>query len=363
MGGMQYSNRLIVEGLAAIGASIDLHIFSEASRPSVTQGNIRRFDHVFRPRSVWAHLTCAQTIVREAESQRSDFVLLLDDGMLRCLGCYPFLRKAGLRYVGINSGSTLTRNNRHFRGRVNAALVRRGYRWLDLLFVAQSTAVDLRHVCPEIRARIRLLGRPMPDSLYNQAVRVEEELSLFSNKFPVLFSCSRAVEEKGISLVLRALALLRDECGKEVVNFVFAGDGPALKSWRELAQELALKQVVFVGRVEHEDLVKYFQSCYMCIFPSYYAGETFGRTWMEAFACGKPVISTETENLKYLVKDNVNGVVILPEVDSIVLGIRRALALDSASYDALSRNALETAKPYKQSAIVQELMRSLEELK
>lgn len=359
---MQLSNRLLVEGLAAAGAMIDLHVFAGEHAETEQQRNIRRCNHSIRPKSIMEHLVCANTLIRQAKALRPDFLLLLDEGMVRTLGFLPFSQKNGLRSVSINSGSTLTRGSRHFRGRVNSALVRRGYRWLDLLFVAQSTAAALPEVCPEVVDRVRMLGRPVPDSFFTAAGH-EDGGQVFDNDLPTLFSCARAEEEKGIGLVLLALARLRDESNAEVANFVFAGEGPALTSWRRMAQELALRQIRFLGRRPLEELLQYYRSCYMCIFPAHGAIETFGRTWMEAFACGKPVISTTTDNLKYLVSDGGNGIAIEPEVDSICNGIRRALSLGPTDYREMSRRARETARPYSQTAIVENLLHNLEELK
>lgn len=356
------SNRLLVEGLASAGASIDLHVFAGDTAVVKPQKNIWRYDHSIRPKSVLEHFAIARVILQKAKALRPDFVLLLDEGMVRALGVLPFVEKNGLRYVSINSGSTLTRDNRSFRGKVNASLVRRGYRWLDLLFVAQSTAAKLPGVCPEIVDRIRMLGRPVPDSLFDETVD-RGDFPFLDNNLPTLFSCARAVEEKGAGLVLRALAQLRNQNGAEVANFVFAGEGPALGGWKKMAQELGLHRVYFVGVIAMEEIVHYYRSSYMCIFPSYYSGETFGRTWVEAFACGKPVISTQTENLEYLVSDGGNGLVVQAEVDSVCDGIWRALNLSPTDYSRLSQNALETAKPFSQTSTVKNLLKRLEEIR
>jgi len=124
--------------------------------------------------------------------------------------------------------------------------------------------------------------------------------------------------------------------------------------------ELGLQKVHFVGRVAMNDLFPYYRYAYMCIFPSY-CGETFGRTWIESFACGKPVISTETGNLKHLVSDGVNGIAIQANVESICEGIWRALNLSPTDYLRLSKNAVEWAKPFSQTSIVKDLLERLED--
>jgi glycosyltransferase involved in cell wall biosynthesis len=150
------------------------------------------------------------------------------------------------------------------------------------------------------------------------------------------------------------------EAGHEVAEFSFAGDGTELPAWRQLAQNLALSRVSFLGRLDHEELAPHYRSSYMAIFPAHGAIETFGRTWMEAFAAGRPVISTATDNLKYLVSNGSNGIVIAPTVEGVCQGIRRALSLAAVDYEAMSQRARETAEPYRQSAVVQRLLSFLE---
>lgn len=358
---MQVSNYLLVDGLAKAGAIIELHVFAGQATTVHDENNVRRFDYSISPKSILNHLQCATAIFRRAEELRPDFVLLLDEGVVRALGFLPFQRKRGIRYVSINSGSTLTRGARHLRGLANAYFVRRGYRWLDLLFVAQSTAAALDDSSGFAASQVRVLGRPVPDDFFAIGA-IEECEPMFDNELPTLFCCARAEEEKGVALVLHALAKLRDENGCEVVNFIFAGEGPALSSWRTIVSTLSLYNVHFVGRKSLGELRHYYQSCYMCIFPAHGLIETFGRTWVEAFASGKPLISTDTDNLKYLVHDGVNGIVILPDVADIVKGIRRALSLSKNAYVEMSLRARETALPYKQSTIVSSLLDSLGEI-
>jgi len=361
VGGMQISNMLLIEGLVEAGATVELHVFASDDKDVSQENGFQRYNHTIKPQFVFEHYLCARNIVKKAKEFKPDFVLLLDEGMVRALGFFLFVKKDGQRYISVNSGSTLTRGASHFRGRVNAYMVRRGYHWLELLFVAQSTAVALPEVCPDVSDQVRILGRPIPNNFFLD-VSPKSSMNKSDNGLPTFFSCARAEEEKGIGLVLKALGRLRDQNGAEVCNFIFAGDGPALKSWRRLAQELSLHNIHFVGRLSLDDLLQYYHSCYMCIFPSHGAIETFGRTWIEAFACSKPVISTDNDNLKYLVSDGVNAIVIQPTVDSVCNGIQRALDLDVEEYEEMCSHARETGWEYKQSTIVDKFSNALREL-
>lgn len=361
VGGMQVSNSLLLEGLAKAGVEIELLVFSDFPQPLLPSP-------LYKAKKIGADLTllrnqrvCANTIIRHARVSRPDFILLLDDGVVRALGFLPFKQTLNSRIVSINSGSTLTRENKHFRGRVNSYFVKRGYGWLDLIFVADDTAAELRSSFPGIADRIRVMGRPIPDSFFEDGCP-RSNVPLSPPQLPILFSCSRADERKGLQLVLHALGHLRDREGAEVVRLIHAGDGPALAAWRQLAASLKLRHVEFVGNVPFTEIKKYYHSSYMCILPSIYSGESFGRSWVEAFACGKPVISTQIANLQYLVRDNKNSIVILPDPMDICRGIEQALDMSAADYATMSRRSYETALQYKQSVIINKLMNELKAL-
>ncbi len=359
IGGMQFSNKFIIEGLVKSGHEVEIHVFGQKKNQSSFSGNIRREDYEVLPLSIINHFKCAYIINKKVRNFHPDFVLLLDESMPRSLGFLPKVRKQGYKYISINSGSVLTRGASHFRGKVNAWFVSRGYKWLDMLFVGQSTANNLSLMDQSLLPEVCSLGRPIPEIFYNindQKISCE---SIFENDLPIFFSCSRAESGKGIGLVIRSLAKIRNENGKEKVNFLFAGDGKDLKKYVKLSQDLRLKNVHFLGRVANEDLPKYFCSSYMSILPSNGIMETFGRVWVESFACGIPVISTDNDNLKYLVKDGENAILIKSNIESITEGIYRALNLKSTEYRMMVDKSKKTAEQYRQSAIVEKLLNSL----
>ena len=356
------SNRLLVEGLARVGADVHLLAFAPACEgPASGTGSYTCETHPVDFRGVAGHLACARILTRAVRARRPDVVLLLDDGMLRALGFLPRVSKYGARFASVNSGSTLVRENAHLRGRVNAFLVARGHKWLDVVFVSEATARSLRADVPDVADRVRVLGRPIPDSFFElEPSRAIVPAGLSGEPpRPLLFSCSRADEQKGVQLILDALALLRARHGREVADFAYAGEGPALAAWRERAAALGLTRVAFLGAVPFDRIQENYACCYMGIFPSTYPDETFGRTWVEAFACGRPVISTHINNLKHLVLDGVNGLVVEPNADSVAAGIERALALGQDEYLQMSRRARETALPFRQSSIVGQLVDAL----
>jgi glycosyltransferase involved in cell wall biosynthesis len=109
------------------------------------------------------------------------------------------------------------------------------------------------------------------------------------NKTILLVASLRDV--KGIPYLLRALSQLRQKRQDFVLDIV--GDGPQKSQYEELAKKLGLDKIVrFHGLKLKEEVAQFMRSCDFFVQPS--LQETFGVVYIEAMACGKPVIATNT---------------------------------------------------------------------
>lgn len=354
VGGMQVSNTLLVDGLIAEGHEVELHLFGLDGVDGRQRGVVR-FHHPFDPRGILSLRRCAATILRRQRASRPDAVLLLDESMVRALGVRLFRPHTG-PIVSVNSGSTLTRIATHTRGRVNAALVRRGYRWLHRLFVSSSTMHNFRTVAPSLLDRTKELGRPIPDEFYTEPLASGWLREQYGDDLPFLFSCARAEHAKGVGLVIEALARLKAQHGREPVRFVFVGAGPALPEWRNRARALGLSHVHFLGVLPLDRIRACLDDAWMVVLTPTTEFETFGRTWVEAFARGVPVISTAMDNLKYLMRHGENGFLTSPDPVAIADTIEKALRLSAEEYQVLVAGARASAAPFQQRQIVRQLL-------
>lgn len=355
LGGMQVSNSLLVQGLRELGHEIELHILG---RPAQTRkdGLFRQFDHPFSATDLLGHLRVARLVMHRCRELSPDMVLLLDESVVRALGMLPFKAAFGTRLVSVNSGSTATRRNSHLKGKLSAWFVRRGYRLLHKIFVADATASQLEKRLPYLAPRVRRLGRPIPSQFFIEPKDPPDWPS--ATGVPIFLSSGRASVDKGIHFVLQALAQLKEVYGAEKIEYWCIGGGPELESWRQLAQKLKLTKVLFFGYVDFFELHEYYAKADFFILPS--KDETFGRVWVEAMASSKPVVSTQLNNLSNIVFDGKNGFLIQPNTDSVRMGIERCLSLTGDEYLRMSRMAYETASEYRLSCIVGELIDSVE---
>lgn len=138
----------------------------------------------------------------------------------------------------------------------------------------------------------------------------------------VILTVSRLVRRKGIDTTIRALPDII-EAIPDVV-YVIVGDGPDRSRLKALAQELGVAEHVhFVGQVGEDVLPKYYAACDVFVMVSRSipeAGEVegFGIVYLEAGACGKPVVAGRSGGVPEAVEDGTTGLLVDPSDASMV---------------------------------------------
>ncbi len=96
-------------------------------------------------------------------------------------------------------------------------------------------------------------------------------------------------------------------------------------------------RVVFTGHVPHEDMLLLYNKCSLVLFPSLYEG--FGLPVIEAFKCGKNVVTSDNSSLGEVAR----GAAVLVDPyseDGIARGIIEGLSLDEQSFGSTKRERI-----------------------
>jgi len=133
---------------------------------------------------------------------------------------------------------------------------------------------------------------------------------------PRIVSVSNLMRSKGIDLNLYAIHRLRSK--HPTIRYVVVGDGPEFAALRALARRLCIEdRVEFVGRLPHLKALQYIATADVFSLPSW--SEGFGIVYIEAMACGKPVITCQGEGPEDFVEHGKTGLLVKPrDVDSLV---------------------------------------------
>jgi phosphatidyl-myo-inositol dimannoside synthase len=128
---------------------------------------------------------------------------------------------------------------------------------------------------------------------------------------------------KGIDEVLEAIP----ELTEEIVDVVYlvVGDGSDRRRLEEKAKSLGLsKHVVFTGYVPESEKVDHYRLADTFVMPS--RAEGFGIVFLEAMACGVPVVASKADASREAVRNGALGILVDPsDQQDIKAGILEAL--------------------------------------
>tara|TARA_B100000678_G_scaffold19275_1_gene14909 strand:- start:411 stop:1601 length:1191 start_codon:yes stop_codon:yes gene_type:complete len=190
-----------------------------------------------------------------------------------------------------------------------------------LLAVSGALADDMAALGME-RDRIAVhytgLDRDRFRPLQNEGLRrlLSERLSLpLGEKEPILSTIGALIPRKGQELVLRALVALPE------VRLLIVGKGPDEAKLRALADELGVAQRVhFLGLLDHDLLPLVLSASNAMVLPS--SSEGLANAWVEALACGTPIVIADVGGARELVRGQAAGLIVVREPASIAEGVQ-----------------------------------------
>lgn len=130
-----------------------------------------------------------------------------------------------------------------------------------------------------------------------------------NNKIKKMLFVALLTPQKGVPYLLQALAQLKQKRQDFVLDIV--GDGPSRGKYEKLSKELGLEKVIkFHGLKTKLEIAEFMRNSDFFVQPS--LCETFGVVYIEAMACGKPIIATQLPVLQEKINKNI-GILVPPK--------------------------------------------------
>lgn len=150
---------------------------------------------------------------------------------------------------------------------------------------------------------------------------------------PLLVSPGALIPRKGQRLAIEALVALPG------VHLALAGAGEDEASLRALAARLGLaRRVHFLGQISHEVLPLLLSAADVVVLPS--ASEGLANVWVEALACGTPIVITDVGGAREIVREPTAGRLVARDSASIADAVSEILA-DPPTQERVAANAAQ----------------------
>jgi len=233
----------------------------------------------------------------------------------------------------------------HALGRVRRLHQREADRFPDSRFQIESDIVREADMiiaeCPQDRRdllnlydadprRIRVVpcGYDPQEMSVMDTAEARRRLAWRPDEFRIL-QLGRMVPRKGVDNVIEALGVLHRRHGVAARLCVVGGDrrdSAELARLRAVAERAGVTPFVeFAGRRDRQDLCCYYCASDVFVTTPWY--EPFGITPVEAMACGRPVVGSDTGGIRSTIKDGKTGFLV-PARDPEALAARLARLAD-----------------------------------
>lgn len=172
-----------------------------------------------------------------------------------------------------------------------------------------------------------------------------------NGRVPQLLFVGRLSPEKGLDVLLRALALLPDRLP---FHLTVAGDGPLRHELEELASHLGLNgRVAWRGFCQQPaDLLGVSD---VCVVPS--RTESFGLAVVEAMAAGVACVASCTGGIREMIINGLDGLLVAPDDPHALAERLEDVLTDGQLRTALGRAARDTALTrYSQQRMIRETL-------
>ena len=187
-------------------------------------------------------------------------------------------------------------------------------------------------------------------------VSPEERAELFAKTgFPdngkTIVIVSRLSKEKNIKEIIRFMPSVLKELPD--AHLIIVGDGPDRQRLESLTEKLELTEsVCFTGRIPPDDVYKYYNLG--DVFVSASTFEVHSLTYLEAMACGVPLVCRDDPCLAGVLMNGYNGFTFTTE-EEFTESVVKILS-DRELHDTMKKNALITADDFSEKRYVDRVL-------
>ncbi len=249
-------------------------------------------------------------------------------------------------------------------GSVSRVARRRALMGASGVFAVSRYTAELVHRCGVPRDRIHVVHNGVDLSFFypRDPEIARERLGLRGKR--IVLTTGRLIRRKGIDTTIDAFR--RIEARYPDLVYVVVGNGPYREALEDRAGELInAGRILFTGRVLREELPEYYSMADFFLMPSREEKrgcvEGFGLVFLEANACGTPVIGSSSGGIPDAVEHGTSGLLV-PSGDVGALETAMTELLDDHDKRRrLGQWGLQRTKRFTWSASAARILRIIED--
>lgn len=149
---------------------------------------------------------------------------------------------------------------------------------------------------------------------------------------------------KGFDGVIKSLPEIKKNLGNKIYLLIL-GEGQEKENLKKLAEELGVsRQVNFLGKIGHEQIMNYFKLADVFILNSHYEG--LSHTLLEVMKAGRPIICSNIKANREVIEDNKSGLLVNYNDAGEIAEAAVRILTDRALAESLVREAKEKLKMF-----------------
>lgn len=175
-----------------------------------------------------------------------------------------------------------------------------------------------------------------------------------------LCTFSRVMKEKGIEDAAEAVKYINSVEKETVFSLdIFGQIEPDQKEWFDNLKKTFPDYVKYCGVAPSDRSSEILKNYFFLLFPTYYYGEGFAGTVIDAFSAGVPVIASKWKYNEEIVHDGFNGLVFEAKSRKSLVEKLEMLIANPKLRDEMHEQCLKDAKQYQPETVMRTLFEKL----
>lgn len=212
-----------------------------------------------------------------------------------------------------------------------------------------------------MKKKLNKLGVENVDILPNfKKIKIVDKKDLIWNPNLPIKVCtfSRVMKEKGIENAIHAITNINQKENRKIFHLDIYG--PIVKKYQKEFEEISKKclhSVSYQGVVDAKNSVSVLKNYQFLLFPTYYEGEGFAGTIIDALSSGVPVIASDWKYNPEIIKNEYNGFLFQTKDDEELMKILYEIYQNKYDITKIKENCLKSAEKYIPEKVIKKFLK------